>query len=461
MLLLSTAMLLIAVDASGQIATSATGQSACPANVIAGANVTDAVTTLEVVLIDGAGVVTSQPLAGTIQVGAGPAVPVRVDADSPRILVFNLPEKYPGGTTIQYALGTATLICSPPSPTVAGTVTVQGNAQAIEDLLQKISYSKTAEEKDIFGSFFVARGEDGQAAGAADIVINRDLTQGRVPTVGLLFDTAFTTIRIKKTSAEKADPRAFDAAVTLQKTLLLGSAREYLVACSLHTTAECMAAQAQTATDSAFTRFFRALLFDEALRLESDAFSFESVNFVSDTHVQLGSQAKAVTNSGYLSLRLHAGAEIGRSLQKPSTAAGTSTVSTAAVDWIRRGKGGGEVAFKLIPGDNTGSSWAVEFSARAVARRLFTDEVFIEQLTNADNETVPTRVSVGRGTKIWREVDAKVFLFSTAIARYGLRLAYMNGSLPPTFKPTKGMTFGFVVETADDMSSGRPANVSN
>jgi hypothetical protein len=69
-----------------------------------------------------------------------------------------------------------------------------------------------------------------------------------------------------------------------------------------------------------------------------------------------------------------------------------------------------------------------------------------------------TRVRVAQGNGPWHEADAKVFLFATDKARYGLRLSHMRGSLPPTFKETKGLTFGFVAETADDRSDGKSAN---
>jgi hypothetical protein len=410
-----------------------------------------------VVLANNVGVNMAAPLAGSVAVNGGSAQTVPVAALSPRRLVFTLVQKYPPGTKIRYSITTATLSCTGGTLPLTDESVVLSNAEAIPGLLDKIAYSKTSDEKDVFASFVAARGENGNVAGAADIVVNRDLTQGRVPTVGSLFDTAYTTFRIRKTSAENADPRAFDASVTLQKTRVLGAAGTYLVACSRGLTQDCI--DARKAADDG-RGFFRAFLFNEAIRLESDAFSFESVNFVSDTQLQLGSQAKAVTDVGYLSVRLHAGAEIGRSLQKPTTATGTSNASTSAVDWIRRGKGGGEMTFRFLPRDNTGNSWAVEMSARAVVRHLFADETFIEQVTNADHETVPSRVSLGTGTKMWREVDAKVFLFSNANARYGVRVAYMNGSLPPTFKPTKGFTFGFIVESADDTSSGKPANAA-
>jgi hypothetical protein len=100
----------------------------------------------------------------------------------------------------------------------------------------------------------------------------------------------------------------------------------------------------------------------------------------------------------------------------------------------------------------------VKLSARAVARHLLADEVFIEQVVTQDNETIPTRVAVGKGFKPWREAAAKVFLFANQRARYGVRLSYMNGSLPPSFKATNGFQIGFVIESADDKSSGSAAS---
>jgi hypothetical protein len=135
-------------------------------------------------------------------------------------------------------------------------------------------------------------------------------------------------------------------------------------------------------------------------------------------------------------------------------------VPTSTVDWIRRGKGGVEASLRLLPGRDPGGSWGVELSYQGIARHLLTDEVFIEDLVTENNQTVSNRVSVGRGTKGWQQVDAKVFLLSTPTARYGVRLAYMKGSLPPSFKSTKAFQFGFMIESADDSSSGQPASGS-
>jgi hypothetical protein len=439
------------------VSADAIAQEPCPTNIVLRAVATDATRDLMLTFAEGATLDKTQPPTGSVTVnGTTATVLVEFVEGSFRRLVVKLPQIYAAGTDLQYSVN-ATFTCTM-AAAVVGTIKVESNAGAIDRLLKEISYAKTADEKNIFGSFVAAKGEDGQAAGAADIVVNRDLTAGAAPTVGSLFDTAFTTIKIKKTSAENADPRGFDASVTLQKTLLLGGARQYLLACSQGTTIECLDRADLVASDNALTSFFRAFLFNEALHLESDAFSFESVNFVSDTHLQLGSVAKAVTQDGYFSLRLHGGGEFGRSLQKPSTAAGTSDVNTDTVDWVKRLKAGAELTFKWLPGDNTGTSWAVELSARAVFRRLYADETIIEQITNENNETIPARVQVAKGNRPWREADAKVFLFATDKARYGFRLSYMRGSLPPTYKETKGFTFGFVVETADDRSDNKSAN---
>ena len=68
------------------------------------------------------------------------------------------------------------------------------------------------------------------------------------------------------------------------------------------------------------------------------------------------------------------------------------------------------------------------------------------------------RCAAGRRNRAWRQPDLKVFLFGDGTKRYGLKVSYNNGQLPPAFTPTKGFQFGLVVESSDDKQSGEPAN---
>lgn len=67
-------------------------------------------------------------------------------------------------------------------------------------------------------------------------------------------------------------------------------------------------------------------------------------------------------------------------------------------------------------------------------------------------------VTVGSGNKAWRQADLKVFLFGDGTKRYGLKVSYNNGQLPPAFTPTRGFQFGMVVESSDDKQGGGAAN---
>lgn len=449
----------IALAAAGVLAhpLGSAAQVPCPAPLILEAVVTTETPEMTVTLREGA-TLDGDEIAGTISVDdeAAQSIPGRRVQGSRRRFEVVMPQLYPAGTTIEYTMTAATFSCTGAMLPESFETTVPEHEVAIDEILGRVAHARTQDERSLFGSFFAARGEGGTTTGAADVIINHDLTRGGLPNVGALFDSAFATLRVKKTSAENADPRAFDISVTFEKTRLIGGAAEYLRACS----GQAARLTCEEARDSLQRRpgFFRTFLFDETLRLESDAFGFESVNFVSDTHAQLGSIAKSLGGAGYASLRLHLGAEIGRNLQKPLAAAGTPDVTTSAVDWVRRGKAGGEFTLRLLPGGNSGNTWAVELTARTVFRRLWSDEVFIEEVTDEQGESVPQRIGIGSGWKPWRQFDAKLLLFATENARYGLRLAYMNGSLPPAFKPTRGFTFGFVVETADDRSDGESAS---
>ena len=143
--------------------------------------------------------------------------------------------------------------------------------------------------------------------------------------------------------------------------------------------------------------FFPALLFDEPLRLEGDGFDFATVNFVSDTQVQLASKAQRLGSSGFLSLRFLAGPEIGRNLQKPdaTTSTGAPGSQLAKVDWIGRGKAGFDFTLRFLPevkestAASVTTSWAIELNLKAAARKLVTEEVTLIDINRSSSRLRP------------------------------------------------------------------------
>ena len=109
---------------------------------------------------------------------------------------------------------------------------------------------------------------------------------------------------------------------------------------------------------------------------------------------------------------------------------------------------------RYLPTSDSGDHWGLEGNLAFVNRHLFSSEVFTETI-NAGSTKVS---SIGKGNKIWRQADLKLFLFGDEKARYGFKFSYLNGALPPAFTTTRGFQYGFVVETTDDKANGQPAN---
>lgn len=125
------------------------------------------------------------------------------------------------------------------------------------------------------------------------------------------------------------------------------------------------------------------------------------------------------------------------------TAAATDSTSPESVDWIARYKfGGGFTLFYKDPN----SRWLfkrVELDAQFVGRYLFRREVMFDQETMKN-------ISTTKGLKPWTQVDLKAYVVDVPSGRFGLKLGYKKGSLPPVFAATNSFQFGFVYETADD-----------
>jgi hypothetical protein len=313
----------------------------------------------------------------------------------------------------------------------------------------KSAAAKRSSDKNFRIGFAAAKGDGKDAQGAADVSINKTFFGGGRQTTGTifdLFDQADVGLQLKKSSAEKADPRHLTLALNLRKSFLVDSR---LTANS--TAEDVLKAQKRG------KGFFRVLMIKEGLNLEGEAFDFKTTNFVSDTHFELASIAKKL-GSGFYNLNVFAGPELGRNLAKPDAAAvtGATADQLAKADWIARFKAGGEFTLRLLP-SASGDNWGVELNLGYVNRHLFSDEVFTQE-TKKDGKTTNKLVTVGRGNKAWRQADLKVFLFGDSSKRYGVKVSYNNGQLPPAFTPTKGFQFGMVIESSDDKQGGGAAN---
>jgi hypothetical protein len=112
------------------------------------------------------------------------------------------------------------------------------------------------------------------------------------------------------------------------------------------------------------------------------------------------------------------------------------------VDWIARLKTGGEFALHYENSSLLLPFRRVDLNVAAVNRHLF----FHEARYNSETKMVDTTTD---GNHPWVQVDMKVYMGEVTQGRYGVKLSYQRGRLPPVFAQTKTFQFGFVFETRD------------
>jgi hypothetical protein len=113
------------------------------------------------------------------------------------------------------------------------------------------------------------------------------------------------------------------------------------------------------------------------------------------------------------------------------------------VNWLARAKLGADFTLFYDNAKAKSPIKRVEINAGGVERYLFFKEINYNSTTKKDSST-------GKGSRPYFQSDVKVFFAENAKGRYGLRMAYTRGSLPPVFADVKSFQFGFVYETADD-----------
>lgn len=334
------------------------------------------------------------------------------------------------------------------------------NAKTAKDYDEAVKAAKSPDRKAFSAGFAAAKGDGEKAEGASDLLINKSFSASSLQgTILDFFDLANLSFQVKKSTAEKADPRYLNLGLNLRKTFLvfLPKRPDTLTIASNATSSQIETAISTINNQVNKSRnkgFFRVLSVGGGLKLEGEAFDFKTVNFVSDPTIELGSIAKRIGSKGFYNFSILGGAELGRNLSKPTNGT-TSSTALDEVNWIARMMGGGQFTLRYLPSDETGSHWAVELNLAYVNRHLFKKEVFTEA---AESGTAPKITRIGEGNRAWRQADLKLFLFGDEKARYGFKVTYMNGSLPPAFTPTKGFQYGFIVETTDGDPNRKPAN---
>jgi|GEM_PF-3942331 len=348
---------------------------------------------------------------------------------------------------------TPTLIAA---PVKSGTIY---NEKAFNDRRKKeyddaVAAAKSPDRKAFSAGFSAAKSESNNAQGAGDIVINKDfLKKDLQQTILGLFDQAALSFIMKKTTATGVDPRHVSVGINFRRTFLIDLPTKPATFSVAAPNPDNQMQSISTAVTKARNKgFFRVVGVGGGLKLEGEAFDFKTVNFVTDPSLEIGSIAKRIGSHGYYNVSLIGGTELGRNLSKPDPSAATPASALSTVSWIARFMGGGQATLRYLPSDDTGANWGIEGNIIYAYRHLFHNEVF------TDTTSGSKAITIGKGDKSWTEANLKVFLFGDEKARYGFRVSYSKGGLPPAFTPTRGFQYGFVIETTDDKTNGQPAN---
>jgi hypothetical protein len=265
-------------------------------------------------------------------------------------------------------------------------------------------------------------------------------------------------LQIKKSSVNGGDPKNFEAGARYQYAIVNGSSsfdeiRTHLANYAIsHDEAELDAVA--KLEDTLQKRTLAATLIDFAAKFEGHATQFNVSNAVGDGSLKFQTMTKKLfgANHGFWRLRLvPVGFEGGRNL---NTAGQTSKPTPSAangqalpdVAWLARFKAGSEFAVFYDNPDTRAPMKRVELAAGFVDRYLFFREARFDNSTNTISTTQ-------KGNRPWAQVDLKFYVGETDSARYGFKLTYQRGSLPPVFADTKVFQFGFLYETKSNASS--------
>jgi hypothetical protein len=290
-------------------------------------------------------------------------------------------------------------------------------------------------EKDIFASGFVTTSSSG-SVGGADIALN-----GIIQATGL-----DTFLNIKKATGKNADQKNFEGGMKYQ--YVMPWSRKALQ--SLRDTSP--GPEMNTAIENLQKQVIAGAILAMAAKLEGEATQFNVANFVGETSYDIRTETKSLfSKKGFWRGFLIPGAfEGGKTLNTTATS-GTSSTSTSpasmaampAADWLARYKaGGGFTAFYEDWGNNLPIK-RFDVDLNIVMR----DRLLKESVFNSSTNTVS---STGKGIRAYGEAAVKVYIGQTSSGRYGVRLSYNRGSLPPVYAKVKSFQLGFLFESSED-----------
>ncbi len=312
-----------------------------------------------------------------------------------------------------------------------GSESIEARRERVRRLVTQ--QPKPSSQKNIFASGFVTTASGG-TTGGADIALNPDL--------GIPGLTSF--VQIKKTTQEGGDPKNFEGGARYRKGISFE--RGLLRRLQTASTADDLSRIQNQISNS----WWAGGVFDFAAKLEGMATTFDISNFVGETGFQVLTRTKALGGSrkGFWRAFVAPGAiEGGQSLragdttlQKSGTPAG---VALKQVDWIARYKTGLGMTLFFEDTEAAYPLRRVELDMNGVMRNLFFAEAMYNKQTTLIDRT-------GKGVRAYGQIDLKLYMGETAKARYGFKLSYNRGSLPPAFARVKSFQFGFLWESNDD-----------
>lgn len=331
------------------------------------------------------------------------------------------------------------------------TSTLIKDAKTLQDAMQKLvddmsKAGQSSSEKNIFVSGFVTTAAAGETQGGADIHLN---------SMDLGIPGLKSFMNIQKTTSDGSDLKNFEAGGNSRSTFLVGKAKRAKIQAALDAyhsaTEDTDRKNAADTYDTAVTDFQRgtlaAVFLDFAGKLEGQATNFNITNGVFEGAIKIQSRVKNLgTKQGFFHFQiLPAGFEGGKTLRQPdaqTTAATTTTTNNALqqLDGIVRFKTGATFNSFWDNPKAVGPLKRFEVELGVVERFLFLKEIHYDSATK-------TNSTIQNGSKPYYYADVKLFLGESSSERFGVKISYKGGSLPPVYAQVKSFQFGFLIES--------------
>jgi hypothetical protein len=286
---------------------------------------------------------------------------------------------------------------------------------------------RASRQKPIFASGFVTTASN-ESSGGADLALN--------PSFNIPNLNAF--LQIKKATADEGDARNFEAGARYRftRTWRPGQLSAIAVEDDAQRLNELIRARQRN--------IFAGWLIDVAGKLEGDPTEFDVTNFVGESSVHLQTMTKGfVGRRGFWrGFVAPAGIEVGQSLGTtvPGEPGEMPEIVSPTVNRIARYKLGGGLTVYY---DNPAAQFPlrrIEVDVNGVLRHLFLSE------SRFNDDTQRTDLT-DDGLQGYAQVDLKVFFGETEAGRYGFKVSYNRGRLPPVYADVKSFDFGFIIES--------------